>query len=110
MTKKRMKSVITIAIFAVLAFCVYEIIFFIPRIFDSRPDADNPAYLFNYRHQGIYTFDPKGILRSIEMKESNLFLPFYGNPDEVQQEYDSISWTQADFLTVANEVSKLVWD
>jgi hypothetical protein len=68
-----------------------------------------PGFISNYASNGDFTFDPETILASINQDETNVFTPFDGNPDELPI-HNSIDWTPADYLKIANILSQQIWN
>lgn len=70
----------------------------------------SPAYLSVYPDSGYYEINPETILASIDQGEMDVFVPFYGDADRSEPYYDSIAWTQSDYLKIANVLSLKTWN
>jgi hypothetical protein len=71
---------------------------------------DNPLYFSQYSTSGYYEIYPDTTLDSLTRQESNVLIPAteeIWNRDE--PEYDSIHWSQSDYLKIANLLSQEVW-
>jgi hypothetical protein len=64
------------------------------------------------RNSGDYIINPDNILMMIDQESQDIFLPL--NENEILNEdllpYGSFSWTQQDYLEIANALSKYVWN
>ncbi len=70
----------------------------------------SPGYLSAYPKSGYYEIDPTTILTRLNHGETNVFTPFYGDLDRDEPYYDSIAWTQSDYLKIANALSLETWN
>lgn len=70
----------------------------------------SPAYFSAYPDSGYYEINPETILASLDQGETDIFVPFFGNPDRDEPYYDSIAWTQSDYLKIANALSLEIWN
>jgi hypothetical protein len=69
----------------------------------------SPAYFSVYPDSGYYEIDPTTILERLNHGETNVFTPFFGDWDREEPYYDSITWTQSDYLKIANALSLETW-
>jgi hypothetical protein len=73
----------------------------------------NPNVLMDYpeNRSGYYQFNPQTILASLDQGKTDAFTSLLvGDPNDVNVEYDRITWNQADFLHVANALSQQIWN
>jgi hypothetical protein len=78
----------------------------------AAPIGDlNPSYLSSYLQSGDYTFDPKTILVSLDQGGTNIFTPLSATPgpDAPMLPPGSLHWREADYLKVANALSRHVF-
>lgn len=69
----------------------------------------SPAHFSAYPDSGYYEIDPTTILDRLNHGETNVFVPFFGDWDREEPYYDVITWTQADYLKIANALSLETW-
>ena len=70
-------------------------------VFLFGEDYRNPPGSFSaYPNSGYYEIDPETILYMLSLGKTDVFTPFWGDWDRDQPYYDSIAWTQADFLKI----------
>jgi hypothetical protein len=80
-------------------------------ISDSEP-IPNPNLLRYYPENktGYYQFDPRTILASLEQGKDVFTPSLIKDPNDVDDYYPNIAWTQSDFLGVASALSQQVWN
>ena len=77
---------------------------------NSERSVRNPGYLSSYPNTGYYKIDPESILASLAEGNTNVFTPLIQEPDLVTQISNlPISWSEGDFLMIANALSQLIW-
>jgi hypothetical protein len=79
------------------------------RLSYSEEDYRSPGSFHRYPDSGYYEIDPDTILDSLEHGETDVFTPFFGDPDRDEPYYTSIAWTQADYLKIADALSQEIW-
>jgi hypothetical protein len=80
------------------------------QLLSSQSDYRNPSYFSSYSDNGYYKIDPETILAALDNGETNIFFPMQIDPNESKDLNNSISWTQAEYLKIANALSQLVWN
>jgi hypothetical protein len=103
MTKRIIILVLMIGFFLIVTACL-AISLFIPE-----KDFRSPGRIGSYPNSGMYTFDPDTIFETLEQGEIDVFTPYFESPDETELYYDTITWSQSDYLTVANTLSQKIW-
>lgn len=106
-----MKKRLIIATTAVL---VMIAVIFIAYQFSLRDDDDNmssnnPGFLGSYQNNGYYRINPETILGDLDQGKTDVFTPFFGDPDNIKDFYTTV-WTQSDYLEIANALSQKVWN
>ncbi|MGB8982867.1 MAG: hypothetical protein WCC12_13415, partial [Anaerolineales bacterium] len=91
--------------FVILGLLVIQALLF---LFEENYSG-SPAYFSVYRESGYYEIDPETILGALNRGETNVLVPFFGNPDREEPYYDSVAWTQSDYLKIANALSLETW-
>jgi hypothetical protein len=121
---KRVKKriVIAVSLMALIAFVYFAYGFFESHksliesgyywLVHDSDNEPNPNALSDYpdNKTGEYLFDPRTVLASQERGRTDMFTPSSVDPNILDVEYDNISWTQSDFLSVANTLSQKVWN
>jgi len=69
----------------------------------------SPAYFSVYPDSGYYEINPETILANLDQGKTDVFVPFLGDPNQDRPYYDSIAWTQLDYLKIANALSLETW-
>src|SRR5512142_1544424 len=70
-----------------------------------------PGLFSSYSDAGYYKIDPKTILPTLDSGNINVFIPFYGNPDDIEEVPGMpVHWSQADFLKIASTMGQFTWD
>jgi hypothetical protein len=69
----------------------------------------SPGRFGSYPNSGMYTFNPETVFESLEQGKSDVFMPYFGSPDEIKLYYDPITWSQSDYLKIADALSKKIW-
>ncbi len=73
-----------------------------------RTDAGRPTGL--YENEISYEIDPETILTSLKNGETNIFTKIPATPEAYSPlESGSFSWSQTDYLTIANAFHNFVW-
>lgn len=93
---------------------LFGLFFIIITIYDysnnDRKYSHNPVHMSSYEISGYYAIDPNTILAALNHGETNVFLPLQGDPFTTEELANvNISWTQADYIQIANALSQLVW-
>lgn len=71
----------------------------------------SPAHFSVYPDSGYYDIDPETILGALERGETNVFTPVSSEEwDRDEPYYESIAWTQSDYLKAANALSLETWN
>jgi hypothetical protein len=76
----------------------------------GEDSSRSPGYAREYPDSGYYEINPGTILASLDQGKTDVFVPFLGDPDRDEPHYDSIAWTQADYLKIANALSLEAWN
>jgi hypothetical protein len=82
----------------------------ISKLFLYDNSYEDPFLFSRYSTYGFYEIYPETILDSLNRGETNVFTPAseeIWNREEPY--YDSIQWSQADYLRIANALSQEVW-
>lgn len=78
---------------------------------DASKEENSPGLFSSYLDRGYYRIDPKTILPTLDSGNTNVFIPFHGNPDNIEEVAGMpVHWTQADFLKIASAVGQFAWD
>lgn len=85
-------------------------IFLAVNLFIPDEDYRSPSRFGSYPISGMYTYNPETIFVSLEQGDTNVFLPYFGNPDAIERYYDPITWSQANYLKIVNALSQIIWD
>lgn len=105
------RSVIWIAtislLIIVLAILLGQSIFF---LFGTLNDSRSPARYGSYSNSGYYEINPETIFDDLAEGNDDVFKVFTGNPDRDEPYYESIVWSQSDFLKIAGAVSQKAWN
>ena len=89
---------------------VFIIIFAYDSYIDDQKYRHNPVNMSSYEISDYYKIDPESILDALNRGETNVLLPLQGDPFTTEELPDiNISWTQADYLQIANALSQFVW-
>jgi hypothetical protein len=82
------------------------------RHLHKEEDLRLPSRISSYRDAGYYKIDPETILTSLEDGNEDVFMPLLVDPKDITEDVTdiTISWTQADFLKIANALGHFVWD
>ncbi len=67
-----------------------------------------PESMSTYHSFGYYKIDPGTILASLDEGKADVFMPLPENPSDLKESY-AVSWTQTDFLKIADALSREVW-
>lgn len=70
----------------------------------------SPALFGVYTESGTYEINPETLLEKLDQGETDLFTPFFGDWNRDEPYYDSITWTQADYIKIANALSLEIWN
>lgn len=70
----------------------------------------SPGHFSVYPNSGYYEIDPTTILERLNHGETNVFTPFLGDVDREEPYYGSVTWTQSDYLKIANALSLETWN
>ena len=103
MNKKRIIKWTAIIVSLIILFI------FTSYLFATQKDYRNPTYYSSYFQSGYYKIHPETILISLDKGEPDVFVPLLGDLNQVEDLHNSISWTQADYLKIANALSQFVW-
>lgn len=103
MTKRLIIGALIIAFFLIVAACLAM------KLFIPEEDYRSPGRFGSYRNGGLYTFNPETIFESLEQGDADVFIPYFGDPDEIDLYYDPITWSQPDYLKVAIALIQKVW-
>ncbi len=82
----------------------------VSKIFLYDNGYSNPLHFSSYYDSGYYEIHPGTILESLSQKKNDLFTPAseeIWNRDEPH--YEVITWSQSDYLKVADALSREVW-
>ena len=79
-------------------------------IFPFVDHSGSPAYFGDYSNSGYYEINPETILTTIDQGNNDVFVPFFGDPDQDEPYYGDISWSQSDYLKIANALSLKTWN
>jgi hypothetical protein len=89
---------------------VFIIIYAYDSYIDDQKYTHNPINMGSYEIADYYKIDPNTILEALNRGEANVFLPLQGDPFTAEEFPNvNISWTQADYLQIANALSQFVW-
>ncbi len=76
---------------------------------DDNMSSNNPGFLGSYQNNGYYRINPETILGDLDQGKTDVFTPFFGDPDNIKDFYTTV-WTQSDYLEIANALSQKVWN
>lgn len=78
----------------------------------KQEDLRLPSRISSYQDTGYYKIDPETILASLDNGDADIFMPLLKDPQNIIEDVTdiTISWTQADFLKIANAFSRFAWD
>jgi len=96
---------ITFLFLVILIVLVSQIILFL----FGEDYSGSPAYFSAYPNRGYYEINPETILTNLDQGKTNVFVPFFGDTDRDEPYYDSIAWTQSDYLKIADALSLETW-
>ncbi|MCI0550765.1 MAG: hypothetical protein L0287_07410 [Anaerolineae bacterium] len=96
------RTMIAIALFLTFLVIVY-IYVFDPGEYDSYL----PVGISDFRDRSSYQIDPVTILDSLDRAETDVFSPV--DSDSQTPLDGTVSWQQADFITVARALNQFVW-
>lgn len=114
-------TIIFIAVTSVISFFTYQYyrtekpfirsLYYLMFVNDKYVEP-NPNFLRDYPEDkiGEYQFDPLTILASLDQGEKDVFIPVLDQYDKLDIEYIDITWSQSDFLRIANVLSQHVWN
>lgn len=80
------------------------------NLFTSEEDYRRPERFGSYPVSGMYTFNPETIFESLEQGRTDVFTPYFGNPDDVELYYDPLAWSQLEYLRISDELSREIWN
>ena len=108
MNKRLFRIIGGIIIILVLALAVI-------LIYDNNASQEEglhmPGLFSSYSDTGYYKIDSKTVLPTLDSGNINVFIPFYGNPDDLEEVPGMpVHWSQADFLKIASAMGQLAWD
>ena len=99
-----------IIIWVVIVICFLIVAAYLAiNLFIPEHDYRSPGNFGSYPNSGMYTFNPETIFDSLEQEKTDVFTPYFGNPDEIKLYYDPITWSQSDYLKFASALSHKVW-
>jgi hypothetical protein len=85
-------------------------IFIYDTYIDKNKYQYDPINMSSYNVSGYYKIEPATILDAINQGEIDVFVPLQGDPFATEELPDiDISWSQADYLLIANALSQYVW-
>lgn len=105
MSKRRRASKFIVTVLVLVALTI-----FISRLLNSPLDDRNPSYFSSYSVSGHYKIDPVTIIGSLENEQKNVFTPLLEDPDQIASLDNKISWTQDEYLEIANALNQVVWN
>jgi hypothetical protein len=79
-------------------------------LFLIRDNSGSPAYFSTYTDTGYYEIHPETILAALAQGNTDVFTPFFGDPDRDEPHYDAVAWTQSDYLKIVNALSLEIWN
>lgn len=89
---------------------VFVIIFAYDSYIDDQKYSHNPVNISSYKIRKDYEIDPISILDALKQGKSNVFTPWQGDPSPIEELPNvNISWTQEDYLQIADSLSQFVW-
>jgi hypothetical protein len=104
-----MKTRLTVA--TLIIGLVLVIIYGYDSYIDDQKYTHNPINMGSYEITDHYRINPNTILASLNRGETDVFLPLQGELIAIEEFPDvSISWTQANYLQIANALSQFVWE
>ena len=80
------------------------------KLFFVEEDYRSPGTFSSYPNSGLYEIDPETILGVLNQGEIGVFTPFFGDWDRDEPHYDSIAWTQSEYLKITNALSQETWN
>ena len=78
------------------------------KLFIPEEDYRSPGQFGSYPNGGMYTYNPETIFASLEQGDTDVFVPYFGNPDAIEQYYDPITWSQEDYLKIIDALSQIM--
>lgn len=100
-------KLIFLFLFVLLAPFVWQILVF---LFETDY-IESPAHFSAYPQSGYYDIDSENILDRLDRGEIDVFTPVSSEEwDRDEPYYDSIAWTQVDYLNIANALSLQTWN
>jgi len=106
---KRLSNWRVIPIFVLVA--LTPLVWQILVILFGEDYSGTPAIFSVYPKSGYYEIDPETTLDTLSRGETNVFTP--ASPEILYRDeptYDSIAWTQSDFMKIANALSLKTWN
>lgn len=79
-----------------------------PFIEEGQTSMNYPESMSGYQNKGYYKIDPVTILASLDEGKPDVFMSLLEDPNDIKETY-TISWTQADYLKIADALSREVW-
>jgi hypothetical protein len=78
----------------------------------KQEDLRLPSRISSYSDAGYYKIDPETILTSLGDGDEDVFMPLLVYPQNITEDVTdiTISWTQTDFLKIANALGQFVWN
>ena len=93
----------------IIVFFLIVIAYLTINLFIREEDYRSPGRLGSYPNSGMNTFNPETIFKSLEQGNIDVFTPYFGSPDEIELYFDTITWSQSDYLKVVNALSQNIW-
>lgn len=106
---KHIKTRRIIIILVTLA-CMYLCVFISYKLYLMRESyfGDYPSGTSSYSSVGVYEIDPETILLSLDQGDTNVFVPFIGEPGNYPYPpVGHFNWKQSDYLKVASALYQL---
>lgn len=93
---------LVLAIFSIFVCQVFVFLF-------GEDYGGSPGHFNIYPESSYYEIDPETILDTVNLGENDMFTPFFGDWNREEPYFSSITWTQSDFLIIANALSLKIW-
>jgi hypothetical protein len=107
---KRLIRLIGGTIFLLIMIFIMIVVY--DRHLHKQEDLRLPSRISSYSDAGYYKIDPETILTSLGDGDEDVFMPLLVDPQNITEDVTdiTISWTETDFLKIADALGHFVWD
>lgn len=90
-------------------FSLSTLIFLTANYFVVEDEYYKAGSFGHYPDGGYSTFNPETILGALHQGETDVFTPFLGDIDGLDEHDGQITWSQSDYLKVTSALSQSIW-